>query len=90
MVKSPAAELQVQFERFKTDARISDLRVSPHCSFCRAGVDDAALLIAGPAIFICDQCVSLCMGVFASKQPARFERAVTDAIAWAGESGEIE
>ena len=31
-----------------------------HCSFCSKGQQDAAKLIAGPSVYICDECVDLC------------------------------
>jgi hypothetical protein len=31
-----------------------------HCSFCRKSQHDVRALIAGPAVFICDECVALC------------------------------
>jgi hypothetical protein len=31
-----------------------------YCSFCRKSQHDVLLLIAGPAVFICDECVALC------------------------------
>jgi ATP-dependent Clp protease ATP-binding subunit ClpX len=30
------------------------------CSFCGKGQDQVRKLIAGPGVFICDQCVELC------------------------------
>src|SRR5947207_15526586 len=36
--------------------RDSDLR----CSFCAKGQDDVRKLIAGPAVFICDECITAC------------------------------
>ena len=31
-----------------------------HCSFCGKGQSEVANLIAGPAVFICNECVDLC------------------------------
>jgi ATP-dependent protease Clp ATPase subunit len=31
-----------------------------YCSFCGKRSDEVALLIAGPTVFICDECVDLC------------------------------
>jgi hypothetical protein len=31
-----------------------------HCSFCRKSQHDVRCLVAGPAVFICDECVALC------------------------------
>jgi ATP-dependent Clp protease ATP-binding subunit ClpX len=31
-----------------------------HCSFCGKGQDQVRKLIAGPDVYICDECISLC------------------------------
>jgi ATP-dependent Clp protease ATP-binding subunit ClpX len=33
------------------------------CSFCGKGQDEVKKLIAGPMVYICDECVSLCNGI---------------------------
>ena len=33
------------------------------CSFCGASQDEVRKLIAGPGVFICDQCIDLCNGI---------------------------
>ncbi|HMP72526.1 MAG TPA: ATP-dependent Clp protease ATP-binding subunit ClpX [Kiritimatiellia bacterium] len=38
------------------------------CSFCGKGQNDVARLIAGPGVFICDQCVELC-GTLLDREP---------------------
>lgn len=40
---------------------ISEMR----CSFCGKLYTDVAKLIAGPGVYICDECVSLCVGILA-------------------------
>jgi len=35
------------------------------CSFCRKSQHDVKKLIAGPAVFICDECVGLCAKIIA-------------------------
>jgi|GEM_PF-5984706 len=32
----------------------------PRCSFCGKDLDQAHKLIAGPGVFICDECVEVC------------------------------
>jgi ClpX C4-type zinc finger protein len=44
------------------------LRTTMHCSFCGKSQHDVARLIAGPAVFICDECVGLCNKILG--QPA--------------------
>src|SRR6516162_4562498 len=34
-----------------------------YCSFCGKSQHDVRKLIAGPAVFICDECVELCEGI---------------------------
>jgi hypothetical protein len=35
------------------------------CSFCNKSQDEARKLIAGPAVFICDECVDVCRDIIA-------------------------
>jgi len=37
------------------------------CSFCGKGKDRVRRLVAGPGVFICDQCVQLCTEVLQSE-----------------------
>lgn len=34
-----------------------------HCSFCGKGQHDVQKLIAGPTVFICDECITLCVDI---------------------------
>lgn len=36
---------------------------SPHCSFCEKGQFEVKKLIAGPAVFICDECIEICQDI---------------------------
>ena len=38
-----------------------------HCSFCGKSQNEVAKLIAGPFVFICDECVEICNDVIASR-----------------------
>ena len=38
-----------------------------HCSFCGKSQRDVAKLIAGPFVFICDECVAMCDDVIAGR-----------------------
>jgi hypothetical protein len=40
---------------------VSDDQLS--CSFCGKSKRDVRKLIAGPAVFICDECIELCSGI---------------------------
>ena len=41
--------------------------VIARCSFCLKANTDVGTLVAGPGVFICDQCVALCSQVIAGK-----------------------
>lgn len=38
-----------------------------HCSFCQKSKTEVAKLIAGPGVFICDECVGLCVEILADE-----------------------
>ena len=38
-----------------------------NCSFCGRSHRDAATMISGPAVFICDECVGLCVDVLVGR-----------------------
>jgi ClpX C4-type zinc finger protein/glyoxalase superfamily protein len=39
-----------------------------YCSFCGKSQHEVSALVAGPAVFICDECVGLCNDVIADKE----------------------
>ena len=41
--------------------------VKARCSFCGKDQDDVAKLIAGPGVYICNECVSLCDRILADE-----------------------
>ena len=41
----------------------NDLKNTLYCSFCGKSQHDVRKLIAGPTVFICDECVELCMDI---------------------------
>jgi ATP-dependent protease Clp ATPase subunit len=43
-----------------------------HCSFCGKAQTEVKRLVAGPGVFICDECVQLCQSIIA-KKPATQE-----------------
>lgn len=47
----------------KRDDRSGELR----CSFCGKGQDEVKKLIAGPTVYICDECVGLCNEIIAEE-----------------------
>ncbi|NOQ65844.1 MAG: ATP-dependent Clp protease ATP-binding subunit ClpX, partial [Desulfobacterales bacterium] len=38
----------------------SDSDTTCYCSFCGKSQEDVTKLIAGPAVYICDECIELC------------------------------
>ena len=41
------------------------------CSFCNKAQNDVATLIAGPGVYICDECVELCQSIISEEPNAR-------------------
>jgi hypothetical protein len=41
-----------------------------HCSFCNKDQDSVAKIVAGPGVYICDECVNLCQLIIGG-EPAR-------------------
>ena len=44
-------------------SRGSDAKNVLYCSFCGKSQHEVRKLIAGPTVFICDECVELCMDI---------------------------
>ncbi|WP_225721759.1 ATP-dependent Clp protease ATP-binding subunit ClpX [Candidatus Vallotiella sp. (ex Adelges kitamiensis)] len=42
----------------------------PYCSFCEKGQHDVMKLIAGPSVFICDECIDLCNEIIHAEKAA--------------------
>ncbi|HTZ94199.1 MAG TPA: ClpX C4-type zinc finger protein [Streptosporangiaceae bacterium] len=51
---------------------VSELQSATACSFCRKPPDAVAKMVAGPGVFICNECVALCTELIAmpAEQPA--------------------
>ncbi len=49
----------------------NDSKSTLYCSFCGKSQHEVRKLIAGPTVFICDECVELCMDIIReeSKSP---------------------
>jgi hypothetical protein len=43
-----------------------------HCSFCHKSRAEVRKIIAGPSVFICDECVELCDDLIAEHSEAHF------------------
>ncbi len=46
-------------------------RKNLRCSFCNKSQHDVKLLIAGPRIFICDECVDICITIIAEQKTGK-------------------
>ena len=45
----------------------SDAKNPLYCSFCGKSQHEVRKLIAGPTVFICDECVELCLDIIARR-----------------------
>ena len=50
----------LNFQQVVGKVMSEDAKIHPRCSFCGKGHKQVAKLIAGPSVFICDECVALC------------------------------
>ena len=64
---------------------VSELQENIACSFCRKPPDAVAKLVAGPGVFICNECVGLCTELVAlpsekpwQEQVASWEQKMSD------------
>ena len=48
-------------KRKKDEPRAGEPKL--HCSFCNKSQDDVRKLIAGPTVYICDECVAVCIDI---------------------------
>jgi ClpX C4-type zinc finger len=51
-------------------ASTTNLRAGLCCSFCRKGPDQVAKLVAGPGVYICNECVDLSAEIIRTSPPA--------------------
>jgi ATP-dependent Clp protease ATP-binding subunit ClpX len=59
------------------------------CSFCGKGQDDVKKLIAGPAVYICDECIELCKDIIAEEAKLEDENVGTDRLPRPSEIKEV-
>ena len=48
-----------------------DSKTTLYCSFCGKSQHEVKKLIAGPTVFICDECVELCMDIIREESTRR-------------------
>ena len=72
MVKRRAIRVEFYgFERINMSSRSgSDSKNTLYCSFCGKSQHEVRKLIAGPTVFICDECVELCMDIIREETKA--------------------
>src|SRR5258707_5366129 len=65
-----------------------------HCSLCGKGEHSVRKLVAGPHVYICDECVELCMVIargdstsFYLRTPAEYRKLAADDVRAAEEAG---
>jgi ClpX C4-type zinc finger len=62
---------------------VDESTLSVACTFCLKLATDVATMVAGPGVFICDECVSGCVDIIAGKPdvlppPAKWEQDLSD------------
>jgi ATP-dependent Clp protease ATP-binding subunit ClpX len=57
----------------------SDAKSTLYCSFCGKSQHEVRKLIAGPTVFICDECVELCMDIIREEHKIGFKK-TTDGV----------
>jgi hypothetical protein len=61
----------------------TNLRAGLCCSFCRKGPDEVAKLVAGPGVYICNECVDLSAEIIRNSAPASPQASGESAVeAW--------
>lgn len=55
-----------------TKAAGTDAKNTLYCSFCGKSQHEVRKLIAGPTVFICDECVELCMDIIREENKTQF------------------
>jgi len=63
-----------------TKAAGPDAKSTLYCSFCGKSQHEVRKLIAGPTVFICDECVELCMDIIREEHKIGFKKAGSDGV----------
>jgi RNA polymerase primary sigma factor len=67
MAELSARDIQVVQDEASAGAKLS-------CSFCGKTQSEVLQLIAGPSVFVCNECVQLCVGIVATENPDWLEQ----------------
>ena len=57
------------------------------CSFCLKAYTDIGTLVAGPGVYICDECVALCSQLIADRPKSVDPKSVQRIAPWDAEAG---
>jgi hypothetical protein len=57
---------------------VSELQANTACSFCRKPPEAVAKLVAGPGVFICNECVDLCTELISVPSEGSAQERVTN------------
>jgi ATP-dependent Clp protease ATP-binding subunit ClpX len=58
-------------------ANNEDTRSTLHCSFCGKSQHEVKKLIAGPTVFICDECIELCLDIIKEENKTSLKKSGT-------------
>jgi hypothetical protein len=68
----------VEFEIWSALDHLSAMQLE--CSFCRKTQSEVRTLIAGPGVFICDDCTAICADVIGTSDKGWRERQIASLI----------
>jgi ATP-dependent Clp protease ATP-binding subunit ClpX len=51
-----------------SSSNVTPLRRTLYCSFCGRAQSEVMLLLSGPSVYICDNCVDQCAAIVADKR----------------------
>jgi hypothetical protein len=71
-ITSLMKELSAKGIQIEEDSASAEAALS--CSFCGKVQSDVLQLIAGPQVFICNECVQLCVGIVGTQNPDWLEQ----------------
>ncbi len=79
----PAAATAAAAQQAPADDEVSGTGPGAACSFCHKPARDVAKLVAGPGVFICNECVGLCQTIISQNpdpvpDPAAWEQGLSD------------
>ena len=62
-LESDAGDLRKELETLKQQFAPRPAEVDGYCSFCNKSQHEVTVLVAGPTVFICDECVDECVSI---------------------------